>query len=165
MQYFALLWPKGKHNTYRNASNSSKSRQASFTLKHKHSTGTCHLSSAIIHDIPTEQRIKYKTSCLCYQIIMALPFSTWLTLSKSVPLLGLCVLPMMQLFASPPSKENKRVARPSVSLLYKPGILSLSLSIIALLSLPSSCLKTHLFTQYLISFSSYFLFLSPPPPK
>ena len=73
MQYFALLWPKGKHNTYRNASNSSKSRQASFTLKHKHSTGTCHLSSAIIHDIPTEQRIKYKTSCLCYQVITGVP--------------------------------------------------------------------------------------------
>ena len=56
---------------------------------------------------------------------------------------------VLELFPSPPSKENSMVVRPSVSLLYKPGITSLPLSLTALNSLPSKRVLTlTFFTLY-----------------
>ena len=65
-------------------------------------------------------RIKYKTSCLCYQIITGTaPQYLADFVQISVPS-GLCTLrPKTELFASPPSKENSMVVGPSVFLLYK----------------------------------------------
>ena len=56
---------------------------------------------------------------------------------------------VLELFPSPPSKENSMVVRPSVSLLYKPGITSLPISLTALNSLPSKQVLTlTFFTLY-----------------
>ena len=66
--------------------------------------------------------------------------STWLNTSKSTSLLGLCVLlQMIEHFASPPSKANSMMVEPTAEqqMLHKSGILSLLLSVTALLSLPS----------------------------
>ena len=87
-----------------------------------------------LHWLPIEQTIKYKTVCFCYQIIL----STWLNLSRSKSLLGLCaLLRTIELFASPSSRENSMEIVPFASLLHKSGIVFLSLSVTALPALPS----------------------------
>ena len=89
-----------------------------------------------LHWLPTEQGSNTKHPVSAVTSSLALSLSTWLTLSKSIFLLGLCgLLPMMEPFACPPSNENSMVVESSVFLLYKPGIFSLSFSVTALLSL------------------------------
>ena len=67
-----------------------------------------------------------------------------------VPSRSLCSSSDDRTFVSPPSREKSMVVGPSVSLLQKPGIISLPSSALALLSLPSRLIKKtpHLFKQY-----------------
>ena len=90
-----------------------------------------------LHWLPLEQRIKYKTSCLCYQIITGTAPQYLADLVQScVPSRFLRSSSDDRTFRIPTFKENSMVVWLSVLLLYKPGILSLLLSVIALLCPP-----------------------------
>ena len=77
-------------------------------------------------------RFATKFSFICRSI------STWLNLSRSMSLLGLCALLwMIESFASPSSKQNSMVVVPFALLLSRFGILFLLLPVTALPSPPS----------------------------
>ena len=64
-----------------------------------------------------EQHRELNTKQLIFAVrsSLALSLSTWLNLSRSTSLLGLRVLPKIELFASPPSKNNNMVVVPFCS--------------------------------------------------
>ena len=106
-------------------------------------------------------------SCLCYQIITGTaPQNLTDLVQKYVPSRSRALFTMIELFASPPIKENSMVVGPSVSLVYKPGILSLSLSAIVL-SLPSKLVWKLTFSHSIfilvVSSCFFFFFYSPSP--
>ena len=103
-----------------------------------------------LHWLPIEQRLKYKTACLCYQIITGIaPQYLAELVQLYIPSRSLGSSSVTEPFTSPSSKENSMVVVPFASLLLKSGILFLSLSITALPSPPSKlALKLPLQTVF-----------------
>ena len=105
-----------------------------------------------LHWLPAEQRIKYKIACLCYQIIIGAAHQYSDEFDQIyVPFRSLVLLWMIELFASPPSKENSMVVVPSASLLHKSGIIFLLIFVTTLPSLPSKLALKHTSSNSLLT--------------
>ena len=92
-----------------------------------------------LHWLPIEQRIKYESSCLCYQIITGTaPQYLAEQVRIYIPSRSLRSSSDDRTFRTPHLQQKTAWwTAPSVSLLHIHGILSLTSSAIALLSLPS----------------------------
>ena len=97
--------------------------------------------NSLLEGYPSNRSTKYKTELVHIYV-------------PSRPLMLFRLL-ITEPFKPPPSRENSMVVGPSVFLLHKPGIVSLTSSAIALLSLPSRLISKLIFSNnILISDSS-----------
>ena len=104
-----------------------------------------------------EQHRELNTKQLIFAVrsSLALSLSTWLNLSRYSSLLGLCaLLRMIELFASPPLKENSMVVVPSASLLHRSAVLFPSFFVTALPPLPSKPAWKHTSSDSILTSNS-----------
>ena len=137
VQIRLLQFPTGRLSTVIKPLQQVQNSAAKLILK-SHRTEHAKPLLKQLHWLPIEQRRKYKTACLCYQIISGIaPQYLAELVQLYIPSRSLGSSLVTEPFASPSSKENSMVVMPFASLLSKFGILFLSLSVTALPSLPS----------------------------